>query len=753
MDIFKSRMFWIFFIVVFLVGYGAAVKPIYDFDVDWHLAAGRWMVENRETISTDPFSYTFYGKQWTSITWLHEIITWLIYSIGGDSGLVLVISVIPGLTMLGLYVAVIFLIYFTERQSLSGSTVYFSLFTAIMSASIIAQYRWAARPEIWSYFLGCVMIMLLSINIIKSGKYIYYGILVQLLWVNTHGIFIMGSALFSLVAVIETIIFLTIKNQTVDGYQQQLLRLKRLYIATAGVFLICLINPRGINGLLWPLHLFNVLKSKTFSLMIPEAIPLFGEGKWSHDSYILLVLLIFYSFCLLSYGIKLILQNRDTILGTEFRFWLFGLIIFLVTMYTSFSARRNIPLVLLWCFPFVFYSLFRLLKPRFVLIVCSVICVLLLWSDGQSIVRSKRSLQKGFRDLDRMPERTAQFLEDREIFGNTFTTVSDANYFLRRIYGKFKPYIDSRFAELYNEQHFTRYMNILASPRLIDQEVDRLHIDNIIVGHHLPLATSLLQYLNRRKDRWLLVHIDEMAAVFVDKNVDRYKKWAHNEANELPSKIREEVGSDNIRHFSIERLTGLGRALALIDLYQEAYELFKEAYNRNKNDYEVVAGYCNISWLLCTRLETFPACAINVKPICEEAIELSPHSLQAIVTAGIVNRAMDNLAEAENCFRKATEIDTKSYEAFMQLAETLQALGRKNNNNTDLFEAVETYWEAARLRPYDPEPHFYRAEILRSLELMSDAEESYRLALARTREGELRNIIIQRLTEIGATLP
>ncbi|MBN2382991.1 hypothetical protein JXQ70_08930 [bacterium] len=744
-------------ITAFLIGYSAALKPIYDFDVDWHLAAGRWMVENGRFITQDPFSYTFRGREWVSITWLHELITWLLYSAGGDGLLVLVISIIPGLTILTLSLStLLFLDKGMKVFEMDRFSVYSGILLACLIAAMYAQYRWAARPEIWSYMLGCMMVLLLGSYLLKPGNFIYLAIGVQLIWVNTHGIFILGPVLCVLVLGLLVLGLQFRRRVSVEELKEQLQAVKKMTIVNFGVVLICFANPRGLKGVLWPFHLFDVLKSKTFSLMIPEAIPPFGDSRWNHDSYVLFWIVLVYALVLLVHMLYSFGYKREPILGTLGLLSLFALALFCLTGYTAFSARRNIPLVLLWPFPFILFSLFRVIRPKTVMIMISLLLVTVLCLEGPALLDTKIKLMTSFRNMDLMPERTAGFVEDHAIFGPTFTTVSDANYFLRRLYGRFEPYIDSRFAELYDEEHFRRYMNILASPQLIEREVDRLRIDNVIVGHHLPLASALLRYLTNRPDRWLLVHVDEMAAVFVKRGASRYAAWSEQTASELAARIQTQTSPDVLTGDSLERLTGLGRGLALTNYYPQSYAVFEHAAQRDPENYEAIAGFCNISWMNCTRVEdneSFGDCATKSLTICEQAMALSPESLQAVIATGIVNRALNNLTESERLFRKATEIDSHSYEAFMHLANTLVTKGQTLNSIEALFEAAETYWQAARLRPFDYEPFCARAEIMLALELPHDAEMSFREALARTSPGPIHDDIRQRLSELGAVPP
>src|ERR1700674_5875959 len=52
-------------------------------DFYWHLASGRYIVENKTVPSMDVFSYVTYGQQWIPFEWAWDVTTYLIYSLTG----------------------------------------------------------------------------------------------------------------------------------------------------------------------------------------------------------------------------------------------------------------------------------------------------------------------------------------------------------------------------------------------------------------------------------------------------------------------------------------------------------------------------------------------------------------------------------------------------------------------------------------------------------------------------------------------
>ena len=66
-----------------------APQAMNDGDTLWHVTAGQWMLDHRQVIRTDPFSYTFAGRPWHAHEWLGELLMALAWRAAGWSGVAL----------------------------------------------------------------------------------------------------------------------------------------------------------------------------------------------------------------------------------------------------------------------------------------------------------------------------------------------------------------------------------------------------------------------------------------------------------------------------------------------------------------------------------------------------------------------------------------------------------------------------------------------------------------------------------------
>ena len=65
------------------------IIPIYDFDIFWHLANGRAMLEQGRIVQEELFSYTARGVAFENNQWLAQIILYVIHKLAGDIGLII----------------------------------------------------------------------------------------------------------------------------------------------------------------------------------------------------------------------------------------------------------------------------------------------------------------------------------------------------------------------------------------------------------------------------------------------------------------------------------------------------------------------------------------------------------------------------------------------------------------------------------------------------------------------------------------
>ena len=222
--------------------------PVTDGDLWWQMAYGRFMVENRTLIPDHSvFSWTFASNTQIYNAWIAELALYWIHAVAG----------LPGLFALR-YLAMMFpvvLLIWVGKGSIARTP-------AIVWLGFLVCYLVSAtsggllKPEIFSY-------MLLSLTVAnyfkikvseQAGKLCYLFPLVMLIWVNTHGGFLVGYTFLGVVAVGE------IANYLFRSAGALSLRtIKHLSVAALLTFIALFCTPYGVS---YPLH----VASETLSI-------------------------------------------------------------------------------------------------------------------------------------------------------------------------------------------------------------------------------------------------------------------------------------------------------------------------------------------------------------------------------------------------------------------------------------------------------------------------------------------------------
>jgi hypothetical protein len=224
-----------------------------DGDTYWHIAAGRWMLDNQAVLRIDPFSYTFAGHPWQTHEWLAEVVMALAYVGAGWVGIVLLFGAAAALTagLLGRHLS----------RWLSGTSLALTLFLSLacVAGSLLARPHLLALPllELWTA----------GILIARAERRAPSWKLLPLmvLWANLHASFVIGLLLplpFALEAVLEE-----------TGTRGTALR--RWGLFAAGAVAMALITPYGLDGIIFPFRLMAMPSLQLVSEWSPTDFRIF----------------------------------------------------------------------------------------------------------------------------------------------------------------------------------------------------------------------------------------------------------------------------------------------------------------------------------------------------------------------------------------------------------------------------------------------------------------------------------------------
>jgi tetratricopeptide (TPR) repeat protein len=162
-----------------------ACQKIANEDIPWHLASGQWMLEHGRVLDHDPFSTHDAGtagdKPWVNVHWGFQVLVAGLHKVGGYWALV-------GMKMLvlGGFAAVLAL---GLRRLVPPAWLILCVGLTVLAI----QVRVRARPEIFTFlFLALTLVIVDSVRRGGSARRLWWLALINILWVNMHGVFIVG---------------------------------------------------------------------------------------------------------------------------------------------------------------------------------------------------------------------------------------------------------------------------------------------------------------------------------------------------------------------------------------------------------------------------------------------------------------------------------------------------------------------------------------------------------------------------------
>ena len=486
-----------------------AFSAIVDGDIWFHLAGGRFTVEHLHPPFTDPFSHASFGRPYICLQWLFQLLVYSFYRAFGETGLV---------ACKALLVLVVFgMVHWACRLSLADGSLL--LLTAV---TIACSKACTLRPQLLSLIYLAVFL-----GTWRRGKRTWLFPLLQLLWVNTHGLFVLG--LFVVVV-----------------WAAGAIRSRwRVLLCTAAA---CFANPYGLRGVLFPLTLATrIMGRNVYSQNIQEFQPALGHAFFLRHAAGWACLGLFFA-CVVA-GVlawRHGRRRRETV-------QLFVLLLGFAFLYLR--AFRNIPLFALvasWTLvafaPEIGRWSARYLRTRVGL--AGSLLLLPLGLRAREAIAGYPTILRRRQGVPRLaglaghafPEGAAAFLRQTALIprppddplasgpglvgpgavakhpipgrqGVLFNDFNWGGYLIHRLYPGARVFIDPRL-EVHTAEHFARYVDLARDASRFDA-LDREYSFDHAVFSHFPFVglPDLFQHLWSHEE-WRLVYADTTAAVF-----------------------------------------------------------------------------------------------------------------------------------------------------------------------------------------------------------------------------------------------
>lgn len=477
----------ILIILLFTLLIASQINTIVSIDLWWNLKTGEYIVKNLKIPHYDIFSYTLADREWIDHEWFSQVILYSIFSKFGWVGM----NTLKALIISLCFVFPCLLIYSRYRR------IIFSIF--IMLISIFALgYRSFARPEIFSYLFLSIYLYAL-----EKRKLIYMLPLLQVIWVNLHGYFIMGPILILLY-------FMG------DFFSKDRAEAKRLGLIFTLAILTCFINPYFYRGAIYPLGIFMDVftEQRLFMQNVHELMMPIRAG--------FVRFFFFWIFAIIA-SITFLINLKKVKLR--------HVVVFAFSFFASYMALRNAPIFIFLGMPLAIVNLNeadltrRISEKKYYVLCMLALCgaIYFFLSDRYYIFTNQFPLRKTesrFSEL-LMPKGSCDFLEENNIDGPLFNTLDFGPYIGYRFFPERRVFIDTR-TELYKDGFYMLYRRAQNYP----DEWKRLHkeygFEVALVRHLFSGTEKLLKYLHK-SERWILVYYDRNSCVFLSNSPENEK--------------------------------------------------------------------------------------------------------------------------------------------------------------------------------------------------------------------------------------
>jgi len=666
------RRITIFFLFAFV--FTVSCHILTNFDIWWHLRAGKYIFENHRIPHQDIFSYTARGRPWIDLHWLFQVLSFSIYEFLGVNGLIIMRVVV-------LLFAFIFLFQTGYRRSNFVISV-----LCFIPGILAASSRFLTRPEIFTLLFVAIYLFILHKYKYENKNYVWILPILQVLWVNMHGLFILGIGIVFAYLFGEAVSwkagFSFLQNNEFNIREK---RYHKLLLVGVLMIVACFINPYGLKGALFPFVLFTRIGTSTniYAQSISEFLRPFSVHPTTYN--------IFY------YKIIVILSVITFLVNIK-RTQLSRVLIYIAFLYLSLLARRNIAIFVFAALPFMVANLnetlsFLRLKERskmkflpaadfrssrvqsaFRSWTAIVLILFMSWSIW-NIALNKRYLQMkvpgrwgfGVNELY-YPRRACDFLEENGISGPIFNSLGAGGYLIWRLYPTRKVFIDGRL-EVYDSKHYALYQRTLSNEEMWKQVVNHYDINCAILSHSLPGINDMVRRLYNSND-WKLIYYSDVAAIFI-RNHQRNKK------------IIERVGRDSTLPGGGTYFSSLyrGEFFSIVGLTDKAIKEYKKA------------------------IELYPRCVV-------------------------ARNNLGNLYLAKGWYEKALEEFKQALKGNTDFVQVYNNIGIAYLKLGKYEEAIATYRKGLKISPQAPQFHLNLGVAYEEQGLIKEAIEEYRKALA-----------------------
>ncbi len=488
----------------------------YHRDFGWLLKTGQHIYETRQAPHAELFSFTAQGNKYIDSHWLFQLLLYISYRMGGIVGTTLFAAGIVTATF-----GVVYLIAY-DREKYAVASVF------VLAGIVMASGRFLPRPHLITIFFLSVYFFILERHSRRGGRSILLLPCFQLLWVNMHGLFVLGlilPALYLACGLFEWKIGLPwVAKDKGGGPRRNDLIL--LGAVLAGMIFESLLSPYTLDAALYPLTLFKEVQSgaNVVAGSVAELAPTLREMDPNRA-------VKYFRWMVFLLPVTFALNWRRANPA--------HIALFAAFFYLALIARRNLDLFAVIAMPIAARNIAGFIDdlPRYFkrtdlsriggyiqpavsgFIMLGMLYMIFLITTDRYFIRDRDLTRFGFGvAMEAHPIKAANFVEAANLGGEMFNDPSVGGYLIWRFFPERRVYFDGRW-EVYGERFLENFRKVCGDPSLFDSQADVVGIEYALLPHSLGHLSRLIKHMLESPD-WALVYFDEISMVFAKNTAD-----------------------------------------------------------------------------------------------------------------------------------------------------------------------------------------------------------------------------------------
>jgi hypothetical protein len=652
----RKFRYWLVLAAIAIFGAILFAYPIYDSDIFWHLATGRYIASEGGIPHTDPFSWTAGGEKWTTHEWLFEMVAWFIYSAGSFASLV----VFRILLMLGI---ILIPLLFLKDSRVSPLWLFIFGLTGIL----MLLARGSLRPHLLTAMFFGLYVVILEGWLRGRINSLWWLPGLMLIWANWH-----SGATFGILIVIYYLAWQYMANphKIVDGKIKAHPTLKPLAICLGTVVIAALVNPNFFGMLTYPIRLSLFYNEVMLKFTVVDELQTLTFGRLP-AFYLSLVFVIL--------GIIFSAKRLD------FRRLVLLIILALASIYRLRFVELYVPVFLAFT-PELFQPVLDMVSRwRFGKAAIIGLSAVSLYALGFLVLYFYPGLPDFGVDESAVPNGTVDWIEENNPQGKMANSFKLGGYLIFELYPERRDFMDGRILV---------FRDLLTELSEGTDLLDEYEIDYVVYDLKSTAQGSL------DVNEWALVSFDAASTLYIRRDgeaselvrdhefhvlgpYDPFEVYA--DISEAPEYVRDSMLVE-IERVLAENPSRRARAVAIgsyMMLGGDYLEVGKELLDAAMQDEPYYENY----WYTLAQYYFIAGDLESAESVCRRMLLIWPQADYARLLLGKIFAAEGDNSRAMRVYRRMVFFGEDSPEVHLAMAYSLRDLGRI----PEAIRAVQTY--------------------------------------------------------------